>query len=315
MRAMVISEFGDTDVFEQRDVERPEPGPTEVLVRVHATSVNPVDTKIRAAGEWAGVEPPAVIGYDVSGVVEETGEAVTDFEAGDEVYYTPEIDGTGGSYAAYHAADESIVARKPSSLSHPEAAALPLAGGTAYDAIYARGDVSAGETVLIHGAGGVGSHAVQMADAAGARVIAVASPETVEQTEDLGAVRAIDYEDEEFVGVIEREFDEPVDVVFTTVGGETLAASMAVVRPHARLVTILEPEGDWGAAYQRNPTVHMLFLERQRRTLDGMRRLAERGQLEPVVDRVVPLDEVARAHELVEEGGLTGKIVLDVAGG
>ncbi len=314
MRAMVIREYGGTDVFEERDVDRPEPGPTEVLVRVHATSVNPVDTKIREAGEWAGVEPPAVIGYDVSGTVEEAGEAVTDFEAGDEVYYTPEIDGSGGSYAEYHVADESIVARKPSTLSHTEAAALPLAGGTAYDAVYTRGDVGAGETVLIHGAGGVGSHAVQMADAAGAQVVAVTSPETVEQTEHLGAVRAVDHESEEFVPVVDRELDEPVDVVFTTVGGETLAESMAVVGPHARLVSILAPEGDWGSAYQQNPTVHLLFLERQRRTLDGMRRLAERGQLEPVVDRVLSLDEVARAHDLVEQGGLTGKVVLEVGG-
>lgn len=310
MRAMVIREFGGTDVFEEREVDRPEPGPTEVLVRVHATSVNPVGTKIREAGEWAGVEPPAVIGYDVSGVVEETGAAVTDFEPGDEVFYTPEIDGSGGSYAEYHVADESIVARKPANLSHAEAAALPLAGGTAYEAVYTRGDVSAGDTVLIHGAGGVGSHAVQMADAAGAQVIAVTNPETVEQTEDLGAVRAVSYE-EEFVPVVREEFGEPVDVAFSTVGGETVDESTPVMGSHGRLVSILPPDGDWSEAYQKNLTLHLVFLERQRRTLDGMRRLAERGQLEPVIDRVMPLDEVARAHELVEQGGLTGKIVLE----
>ncbi|WP_327050766.1 zinc-binding dehydrogenase [Halomicrococcus gelatinilyticus] len=314
MEAMVIADFGGTDVFERRDVEKPSPGPTEVLVRVHASSVNPVDYKIRQAGSWAGISPPAVIGYDVSGVVEAVGDEVTDFEAGDEVFYTPEIFGEQGSYAEYHVADESIVARKPATLSHEEAAALPLAAATAWEAIVERGDVEAGETVLVHGAGGVGAHAVQIAAASGAQVVATASPETVDQTEALGATRAVDYESEDFVDVVESEFDEPVDLVFDTVGGTTLAESTGLVRPHGRLVTILEPEGAWGSAYQKSLDVRMLFLERDRRPLVGLRRLVERGQLEPVVDSVLPLDEVADAHEMVEEGGLTGKVVLDVPG-
>ncbi|MFC7212622.1 zinc-binding dehydrogenase [Saliphagus sp. GCM10025334] len=314
MEAMVITDFGGTEVFERREVDQPTPGPTEVLVRVRASSVNPVDCKVRQAGSWAGISPPTIIGYDVSGVVEAIGDEVTDFEAGDEVFYTPEIFGEQGSYAEYHVADESIVARKPGSLSHEEAAALPLAGGTAWEAIVERGDVTAGETVLIHGAGGVGSHAVQIADAAGARVAARTSPATVEQTEDLGATLAIDYESEAFVDEIESSFDEPVDLVFDTVGGETLVESTDITKPYGRLVTILEPEGEWGTAYQKNLTVEMLFLERDRRPLDGLRRLVEQGRLEPVIDSVLPLSDVAKAHEMVEEGGLTGKIVLSVDG-
>ena len=314
MEAMVITDFGGTEVFEQRDVEKPAPGPREVLVRVHASSVNPVDTKIRQAGSWAGITPPTAIGYDVSGVVEEVGESVTDFEAGDEVFYTPEIFGKQGSYAEYHVADESIVARKPRNISHTEAAALPLAAATAWEAVVTRGEAKAGETALIHGAGGVGAHAVQIADAAGAEVIATTSPKTVDQTEELGATRAIDYESEEFTDVIESEFEESVDLVFDTVGGETLVESTGVAKPHGRMVTILEPEGAWGAAYQKNLTVHMLFLERDRRPIDALRRLVEQGKLEPVIDSVLPLAEVARAHEMVAEGGLTGKVVLDVAG-
>lgn len=314
MDAMIITDFGDTDVFEHRDVAKPEPGPTELLVRVHASSVNPVDCKIRAAGSWAGISPPTVIGYDVSGVVEDVGEAVADFEVGDEVFYTPEIFGQQGSYAEYHVADESIVARKPDSLSHTEAAALPLAGATAWEGVVTRGEVTAGETALIHGAGGVGSHAVQIADESGATVIATTSPETVDQTEELGATRAVDYESESFPDVIESEFDEGVDLVFDTVGGETLVESTAVTNPHGRLVTILEPEGEWGSAYQNNYTVEMLFLERDRRPVDALRRLAEADRLEPVIDSVLPLEEVARAHEMVEGSGLTGKVVLDVEG-
>ncbi|ELY88776.1 zinc-binding dehydrogenase [Natrialba taiwanensis] len=314
MDAMVITEFGETDVFEQRDVDRPEPGPTELLVRVHASSVNPVDCKIRQAGSWAGISPPTIIGYDVSGVVEDIGEAVTDFKVGDEVFYTPEIFGEQGSYAEFQTADESIVAPKPESLSHEEAAALPLAAATAWEAIVTRGDVTAGETALIHGAGGVGAHAVQIADESGATVVAVTSPETVDQTEELGAARAIDYESEDFADVIDSEFDEGVDLVFDTVGGETLVDSTAVTNPHGRLVTILEPEGEWGSAYQQNYTLEMCFLERDRRPLNALRRLVEAGRLEPVIDSVRPVTEVAQAHELVEGSGLTGKVVLDVDG-
>lgn len=314
MHAMVITEFGGTDVFEAREIDRPEPGPTEVLVEVHATSVNPVDTKIRQAGSWANVSPPDVIGYDVSGVVVETGAAVTEFGVGDEVFYTPEIFVGQGSYAEYHVADADIVARKPPSLSHAEAAALPLAGGTAWDAVVERGGVEAGETVLVHGTGGVGAHATQIALAAGARVVTVSSPETAADMEAFGAERAIEYPGTDPIGEIDEEFGEVVDLAFDTVGGETLAESTPVVKPHGRLVTILGPEGDWGAAYQKNFSVELLFLERERYKLDGLRRLVEQGHLEPYVDSVLPLSEVGRAHEMVEAGGLSGKVVLDVAG-
>jgi len=134
MKAMVIADFGGSEVFEGRDVAKPQPMPSEVLVRVHATSVNPVDVSIRKSGSWAGVSPPAIIGYDVSGVVEAVGEEVEDFEEGDEVFYTPEIFEGQGANAEYHVASEEIVAHKPPSLSHVEAASLPLVGGTAYDA-------------------------------------------------------------------------------------------------------------------------------------------------------------------------------------
>ena len=153
MRAMILPEFGDPNLFEERDVERPEPGPGEVLVRIFASSVNLVDTKFRADGGSAGLEPPVILGADISGVVEEVGPGVMDFAPGDEVYYTPEIVGpnSNGAYAEYHVAPASIVAKKPASLSHEEAAAVPLAGGTAYEAIVRRLAVRVGETVLIHG--------------------------------------------------------------------------------------------------------------------------------------------------------------------
>src|ERR687886_764094 len=155
---MVIPEFGGPDLFEERDVPRPEPGPGEILVRVFASSVNPIDTKLRADGSFAGLEPPVILGADVSGVVEEVGAGVEDFAPGDEVYYTPEVFGpdSNRSYTEYNVVAASIAAKKPASLSHEEAAAVPLAGGTAYEAIVRRLALRVGETVLVHGGGGGG---------------------------------------------------------------------------------------------------------------------------------------------------------------
>ena len=190
MRAMVTPEFGGPDLFEERDVERPDPGPGEVLVRVIASGTNPIDAKFRAMGDSMGLEAPLVLGADVSGVVEDVGPGVTAFSPGDEVYYAPEVFGPGsnGGYAEYHLAPEYLVARKPESLSHEEAAAVPLAGGTAHEALIGRLDLKVGETVLIHGgAGGVGSFAIQIAKSAGARVLATAGPDNQETLKSLGA--------------------------------------------------------------------------------------------------------------------------------
>ena len=315
MKAMVIRAFGGTDVFEERDLPKPEPGPGEVLVRVVATAVNPVDYKIRRNGSWAGVNPPAIIGYDVSGVVEAVGPGVTDFRPGDEVYYTPEIfGGKPGSYAQYHVANAAIVAHKPRNLSHVEAAAVPLAGGTAWDAIVTRAGVRPGETVLIHGgAGGVGHFAVQIAKAAGARVLTTCSRRNVQFVRELGADVAIDYEHEDFVEVVNRETGgQGVDVVFDTVGGELLARSIEVTRPGGRLVSIVSAGGNLNAAHRKNLTLHFLFLLRARDKLDSLRALIERGLVRPVVDQVLPLEQVAKAHERLETGHGRGKIVLQV---
>ena len=166
MRAMVTPRFGGPNLFEERDLSRPEAGSGEVLVRVVAAGTNPVDAEFRSGGDAMGFEAPIILGTDVSGVVEEVGAGVTDLSPGDEVYYTPEVFGPGSNcgYAEYHVARARIVAKKPASISHEEAAAVPLAGGTAYEAIVRRLAVTVGETVLIHGgAGGAGSFAVQIA--------------------------------------------------------------------------------------------------------------------------------------------------------
>lgn len=314
MRAMVISRFGGPDVFELQDRPRPVAGPGELLVRVVASGTNPVDAKIRQAGSWAGIPFPAVLGYDVSGVVEEAGPGVTGFKAGDEVFYTPEIFGNpNGSYAEYTVAAASIVAHKPAGLSHVEAAGIPLAGGTAWEAIVRRLAVRPGETVLIHGgAGGVGSFAIQFAKAAGARVLATASKANHEAMRDLGADVTLDYRDTDVVDRILREAGGAgVDAAFDTAGGN-VPMSTQVTRPFGRIATILPPTGDLNALYVKNQTLYGTFLTREGARLREMAPLFERGQAKVIVDAVLPLEQVGKAHERLDSGHGRGKIILQV---
>ncbi len=317
MRAMVTLEFGGPDIFEERDVQKPEPGPGEVLVRVIASGTNPIDAKLRADGSFAGLEPPVVLGADVSGVVEEVGPGVTDFEAGDEVYYTPEIFGPGsnGGYAEYHVANAEIVAHKSDSLSHEEAAAIPLAGGTAYEAVVRRLGVQVGDTVLIHGgAGGVGSFAIQIARAAGARVLASAGPDNQETLKDLGADVAIDYTQQDVAEVaLEDTGGYGVDAVFDTVGGDIIVGSIPATRPFGQLATIMGAQGDLTPLYVNNQTLHGVLLMRERQRLDEMSLLVGRGQLKPLVEETMDLSEVGKAHERLDSGHGRGKTVLKVA--
>lgn len=318
MRAMVIPEFGPADLFEERDVQRPEPGPGEVLVRVVASGTNPIDAKLRADGSFAGLEPPVVLGADVSGVVEEVGPGVTDFAAGDEVYYTPELFGPGsnGGYAEYHAAAADIVAKKPATLSHVEAAAVPLAGGTAWEAIVRRLAVEVGETVLIHGgAGGVGSFAVQIAKASGARVLASAGPDNQQTLKDLGVDVAIDYTKDDVAELaLEDTAGAGVDAVFDTVGGETVMNSIPATRPFGRIATVLGAQGDLTALYTNNQILYGVLLTRERTRLDEMAVLIDRGQMRPLVEEIFPLNQVGKTHERLDSGHGRGKLILNVSG-
>lgn len=315
MRAMVLPQWGPAEAMEIRDVERPQPGPAEVLVRVVASGTNPVDAKLRAGGSWAGIEPPVVLGYDVAGVVEEVGAGVTGFEVGDEVYYTPAIHGNPrGSYAEYNVAPASIVAHKPDGLSFVEAAAIPLAGGTAWEAVVRRLQMRPGETILIQGgAGGVGSFAVQFAKVAGARVLATASADNLATLRELGADVAIDYRNEDVVAAVQEEVGgEGVDAVFEVAGENLVARSLPALRPFGRIATILPPQGDLMPLYRNNITLHGVFLTREWQRLAEMRPLFERGQVQPLVEQVLPLQEVAKAHQRLDTGHGRGKIVLEI---
>jgi NADPH:quinone reductase len=314
MKAMVIQDFGGPEVFTAAEVGQPQIHADEVLVKVHATSVNPVDYKLRRHGAPAGITPPAILGYDVSGVVEAVGAAVYTVTVGEEVYYSPEILGKrSGSYAEYHAARAAIVAPKPVNLSHEQAASLPLAGMTAWDALIEKARLKVGESVLIHGAGGVGTLALQIAKAAGAYVIVTCSAYMIDAAMKLGADHAIDYKVENFVDVVKAKTDGfDVDVVLDTVGGDTLTRSIPVTKPFGRLVGIVSTDTGFQDAFNKNLDVYPTYMHRARYKLEALRVLLERGALKPVIDSVVPLAKVAQAHRRLEQGGVKGKIVLRV---
>ncbi|MBB2961449.1 zinc-dependent alcohol dehydrogenase family protein [Methylobacterium sp. R2-1] len=316
MKAMVLTKFGGPDSFELRDLPDPRPGPRQVRVAVHATSINPLDGQIRRGDYADQVELPAVIGHDVSGVVDQVGSHVTKFRVGDEVYYTPRIFSGPGSYAEYHVADADIVARKPVNLTHSEAASVSLVGVTVWEGLVERARLQVTETVLIHGgAGGVGAIAVQVAKAIGARVLATARGSDAALVERLGASAVIDFEREDYVDAVNRLTEgRGVDVVLDTIGRDTLSRSPRILREDGRVVTLVDTATPQNLidAWGRNATYHFVFSRQNGSKLDALSRLLERGLVVPQVAFEFPLDAVARAHARLEEGRLKGKIVLRV---
>jgi NADPH:quinone reductase-like Zn-dependent oxidoreductase len=308
-----MSEFGGPEVLTMAEVELPRPGPGELLVRVMASGTNPVEAKIRQGRAMPDLPLPTVLGGDVSGVVEETGPGVTAFAEGDAVFFTPELTSPYGGYAERTVVAADIVAPKPAGLTHVESAAVPLAGGTAWEAVVRRLAVRPGETVLVHaGAGGVGTFAVQFARAAGARVLATAGPDNQNLLRELGA-ESIDYTSEDVVAAtLDHTEGAGADCVVDLVGGENLAKSVTAARPFARLATVLPPGGDLSPLYQRNQVLHGIMLTRERRRLEEMTPLLERGQVRLVLQDVWSLERIREAHQRLDSGHATGKTVLRV---
>lgn len=318
MQALVLTSFGGPDSFELCDVARPMPQAGEILVRVHATSINPLDYQVRR-GDYPDLVPlPAITGHDVSGVVEDIGPGVTAFSPGDEVWYTPQIFEGQGSYAEYHVAAEGIVGKKPAALSHLEAASLSLVGGTAWEALVVRAGLRVGESILVHGgAGGVGHVAIQLAKAIGARVFTTVREANAEFVKRMGADVVIDYEKQDYVEAILRETDgHGVDVVFDTIGGSTLSHSPDALAQLGRVVSIVDiakPQNlihAWG----KNASYHFVFTRQNRGKLDELSALVMRGQLRPHVGAVYSLADIPLAHARLEtpNNGLQGKIAIAV---
>jgi NADPH:quinone reductase-like Zn-dependent oxidoreductase len=310
MRAIRQQAFGGPEVLEVTEVERPVPLPTEVLVRVRAAGVNPVEAVIRSGQFPLLGQPPFILGWDVSGVVEGIEPGVTRFLPGDEVYGLPFFPRPARAYAEYVAAPSRQLARKPAGLSHAEAAALPLAGLTAWQALVDTAQVAAGQRVLIHGAGGgVGHLAVQIAKARGAHVIGTASAAKHDFVAGLGADELIDYRAADFAA-----HAGGVDVVLDTVGGATARRSIGVLRPGGLLVTIVGRR-DAGLAARTEAAGRRfagLSVEPDYPGLEALAGLAESGNLRVHLQATLGLAEAAKAHELLESGGTTGKIALTV---
>ncbi len=308
MKAVRMHEYGRSSVLHYEDVPQPEPKTGEILVRVHATGVNPIDWKVREGHlkEMLHNALPLIPGWDFSGEVAACGPGADLWQIGAEVYGRPDP-ARDGTYAEYAVMREFEVARKPQSVDHLHAAGLALAGLTAWQALFEVAGLVAGQTILIHGAaGGVGSFAVQLAKWKGAKVIGTASEEHLDYLTELGADETIDYK--------HHAFDQEVryiDAVLDTVGGETLARSWKVLRPGGIIVsTVGKPSPAEAEAH--GVRAEGIFAQTKAGQLDELARLVDAGVLHINVETVLPLAEAYRAQELSQEGHTHGKIILQV---
>ncbi|MFF3159385.1 NADP-dependent oxidoreductase [Streptomyces sp. NPDC001251] len=309
MRVITQQTLGGPEVLTIVDAPEPQPLPTEVLVRVRAIGLNPLEARLRA-GEFPLMgRPPFILGWDISGVVEEA-PGTWRFRPGDEVFGMPLFPRAASAYAEFVSAPALHLARKPASLSHVEAAALPVVGLTAWQGLVDLGGVREGDRVLVHGGGGgVGHVAIQIAKALGAHVITTASGSKRKFVEGIGADEVIDYTAVDF-----REAVRDIDVVLDTIGGDTVERSLEVLRPGGHLVTAVAEEDV--ALIARYEAAGMRFsgiaVEPDPVALRGLVDLVEQGRLRAHVQQTFPFDRVAEAHRLLDDGHLQGKLVLTV---
>ncbi len=331
MLAARIHEYGTADVFRLEEVPAPSVGPLDVGIAVQATSVNPVDYKIRAGAQRGVIrlKLPFILGMDVSGTVTEVGGQVTQFKVGDQVFASPSHERMG-TYAEQVTVRAAEVALKPKSLSHVEAASLPLVALTAYDALVTACQVRAGQRVLIQaGSGGVGSAAVQIAKHLGAEVYATCSARNAELVRSLGADHVIDYTTQDFV-----EVARGVDAVLESVGGADISRAVRATRRggHVAMITTGMPEMTarfgpqlgvlalglqlaWRIASARlahGVKLHVVTRKALAANLTWLAELADQGKLRPLVDEVFPLSRIADAHRRIETGRVRGKLVVEV---
>jgi NADPH:quinone reductase-like Zn-dependent oxidoreductase len=309
MKAVEMHVYGGPEVLKYEDAARPDPATGEVLVRVHAAAVNPVDWKVRA-GHLRGFlnySLPLIPGWDLSGVVEATGAGVTDWKQGDAVYARPDLR-RNGAYAEYIAVRASELGHKPRSIDHVQASAIPLACLTAWQALFDAGGLKAGQRVLIHAAaGGVGTFAVQLAKWKGAHVVGTASERNHAFLRELGADEVIDYTKTNFEEVV-----RDVDVVLDTLAGQMRDRSWNVLKKDGILVSILgQPSPDDAA--QHGVRAAGVFVEPNQSQLGEIAKLVDSGKLRPIIETVLPLAQAARAHEMNQTLHTRGKIVLQVA--
>ncbi|MFJ8591859.1 NADP-dependent oxidoreductase [Streptomyces sp. NPDC093598] len=307
MRVISQDVLGGPEVLKEVEIERPVPRPNEVLVRVRAAGVNPTDWKHRATGGFLG-EPPFVLGWDVSGVVEAVGIGVVAFAPGDEVFGMLPYPYGHGSHAEYVIAPVRALARKPAGVDHTQAGALPLVSLTAWQALTEHAQLQPGQRVLIHAAaGGVGHVAVQIAKARGAYVIGTASAGKHGFLRDIGVDETIDYRETDFTETV-----KDADVVLDTIGGDNSLRSLRVLRPGGVLVSILPGGSDdlYEEAERLGVRALRMLVDADRGGMEAIAELVEAGKLRATIAGTFPLAGAAEAHALGDTGRTTGKLVL-----
>ncbi len=308
MNAVRIHDFGGPEVLQYEQAPRPVPAAGELLIRVHAAGINPVDWKTRERGAATRRDQlPLILGWDVSGIVEEAGDGVADFSAGDAVYGLVRFPAPGSAYAEYLTAPADQLAPRPGSLDHVEAAAMPLVALTAWQALFDAAGLAAGQTLLVHAAaGGVGHIAVQLAKWKGARVIGTASARNEDFLREIGVDQFIDYTTTRFEDVV-----SDIDVVLDTMAEDTRERSWGVLKRGGVLVSILGDPSPESAA-ERGVRAARTLVQPNATQLRELTTLFDSGEVKPAIDSVFPLQEVRAAHERIQTGHVRGKVVLRV---
>ena len=304
MKAIQIHRYGGPEVLKVEEVARPQVDSHDVLIKVYASGVNPLDWKEREG--YMKHSLPFIPGWDVSGIVEETGSAVKNFKKGDAVYSRPDTKGNG-SYAEYMIAKDDELGHKPATIDHVTAAAIPLAGLTAWQGLFTHGKLRQGQRVLILGAsGGVGSFAVQFAKWKGAYVVCTTSEQNLSFVRELGADEAIDYHKRGYENLIMH-----VDMVFDTIGGDAQKKTLRLLRPGGILVTTVKVE-DAPAFEKKGVYITGMLGKSNQEDLEAIARLVDEGIVRPFIQKVFPLEKAADASRMSQEGHVRGKIVLRV---
>jgi len=307
-KAVRIHSYGNASVLAYEDAPIPTVTGEDVLVKIHATSINPVDWKVREGylKDFIPHKLPLILGWDLAGEIVAMGEQVKDWNVGDAVYSRPDI-ARDGTYAEYIAVRASELAHKPTSINWQQAAAVPLTALTAWQSLYEAANVKAGERVLVHaGSGGVGTFAIQLAKLRGAYVYTTASTRNVDLLKSLGADEVIDYTKSDF------STQRDLDVVFDTLGGDVLDKSWQTLKRGGRLVSIIS-NPDVQTAEQHGVTPLFCFVQPSAAQLLELASLIDAGKIQVVIDSVFPLKDIAQAHEKSESGHSRGKIVIQVS--
>lgn len=312
MKAMILKQFGGVENFTIENINQPMPNEQEVLIKIAAIGINPIDVKTRQGGGMAShyeKGTPIILGWDVSGVITQVGKDVKDFSVGDEVFGTIHFPGTGGAYAEYIVAPADQIALKPSSISHAEAAAATLSALTAWQALVDTGNVKSGNKVLIHGAtGGVGSFATQIAKHVGAYVVGTTSESGISLAKELGASEVINYKTEKF-----EEITGGFDFILDTVGGENFVRSLKVLKPNGTIVLLPSNKMDEAkkeAEKQHIKNYHHMLMHSSGEEMRKIAAMLEDGSMHSRVGMTLPFNQLPEAHKAVEDGSANGKVII-----